>query len=140
MLVHRGNKMKTSIWIIMITICSCTHYTLRQSLNDFSAVEGIGVGHGVEYVGVGDFNGVVKVYRRKGTQLSLHQTISDSTSAIWDVCMTDDHWMGVAYYNGPVTVYAFDNSTNLFKPIQYFHDLDAVYSIHMSWPRSVCVQ
>jgi tricorn protease-like protein len=29
-------------------------------------------------------------------------------------------------------VYALDNSTSLFKPIQYFHDLDAVYSIHMS--------
>lgn len=82
-------------------------------------------------MGVGYFDGILKIYEKNGTQLSLHQTISDSRSVpIWDLAMTDDHWLAVAFNNDPA-IYVLNNSTQKFERMQELEEF-GIYAIQIS--------
>ena len=116
---------------MLVYVSICSHYSLKQTLQYDDAVEGVGIAHGLAYVGVGYFDGILKIYEKNGTQLSLHQTISDSRSVpIWDLAMTNDHWLAVAFRNYPV-IYVLNNSTQKFERMQELEEF-GVYAIQIS--------
>lgn len=99
--------------ILLLITCSSSRYTLTQTIDGFSGVEGIGISHGMDYVAVGDFSGVVKIFSKKNNKLVLHQTISESSDRVWSMSMTNDHWLAIGRENSP-SIYVLDDSTQQF--------------------------
>ena len=123
--------MKKALIFAMTTCTYALHYTLAQTIEGLDGVEGMGSTQGGDYVVVGDFFGKIKIWEREGNQLHLRQNIQENLYTIWDMSMTDNHWLGVGYEDRP-TVYVLNNSTKQFDPLQTLSNEYGVLAIHLS--------